>query len=71
MTNVDYRFWFETVGTVVVALAVLVLTVRILDKKACLSRYADFQPEYHGMITGCLVQYNGKTVPVEALRVMD
>lgn len=71
MTNVDYRFWFKIVGTVVASLVVLVLSIQTLDKKACLSRYVDFQPEYHGIITGCLVQYNGKTVPSESLRVMD
>lgn len=42
-----------------------------MDKNACYSKYIDFQPEYHGVITGCLVQYNGKTVPVESLRVME
>ena len=42
-----------------------------LDKNACYSKYSDFQPEYHGLVTGCLVQYKGKTVPVESLRVMD
>lgn len=42
-----------------------------IDRASCLSKYADFQPEYRGVITGCLVQYNGKTVPAESLRVMD
>lgn len=37
----------------------------------CYTKYNDFQPEYVGFITGCLVQYNGKTVPVESLRVME
>ena len=42
-----------------------------VGRASCLSKYADFQPEYRGVITGCLVQYNGKTVPAESLRVMD
>lgn len=42
-----------------------------IDRASCLSKYADFQPEYRGVITGCLVQYNGKTVPAESLRVMN
>ena len=42
-----------------------------ISKDACYSKYADFEPEYHGLVTGCLVQYNGKTVPVESLRVME
>lgn len=43
----------------------------LMDKKQCYTKYNDFQPEYVGMITGCMVQYNGKTVPVESLRVME
>ena len=42
-----------------------------VEKNACYSKYTDFQPEYHGLVTGCLVQYNGKTVPVESLIVME
>lgn len=42
-----------------------------IEKKQCYSKYSDFQPEYVGIITGCVVQYKGKTVPVESLRVMD
>lgn len=43
----------------------------LIDKKQCYTKYNDFQPEYVGIITGCMVQYNGKTVPVESLRVME
>lgn len=42
-----------------------------IERESCLSKYADFQPEYHGIITGCLVQHNGKTVPAESLRAMN
>lgn len=45
--------------------------VYLIDKKQCYTKYSDFQPEYVGIITGCMVQYNGKTVPVESLRVME
>lgn len=38
----------------------------LIDKKQCYTKYNDFQPEYVGIITGCMVQYNGKTVPVES-----
>lgn len=45
--------------------------VYLVDKKQCYTKYNDFQPEYVDIITGCMVQYNGKTVPVESLRVME
>lgn len=67
----NFRFWCRLIGMIVGSVAMLVLIVSLLDKSACLSKYADFQPEYRGVITGCLVQYNGKTVPAESLRVMN
>lgn len=45
--------------------------VYLMDKKQCYTKYSDFKPEYVGVITGCMVKYNGKTVPVESLRVME
>lgn len=56
---------------VLVFTGILLGVIYCLDKNACYSKYIDFQPEYHGVVTGCLVQYNGKTVPVESLRVME
>ena len=52
-------------------IGLIICGIYYIDKNACYSKYTDFQPEYRGVITGCLVQYNGKTVPVESLRVME
>lgn len=62
---------WATVGVVAFIMLALFGGVVAIDKQSCLSKYADFQPEYRGAITGCLVQYNGKTVPAESLRVMN
>lgn len=59
------------VGFLVAFTVSLVFLINATESERCLTRYADFQPEYHGIVTGCLVQYNGKTVPAESLRVMD
>lgn len=52
-------------------ICLMVFGVYLIHKKQCYTKYNDFQPEYVGIITGCMVQYNGKTVPVESLRVME
>lgn len=61
---------------VIICAAVAIFTAmgfwaKYLAKETCLTRYADFQPEFHGMIKGCMVQYNGKTVPIEVVRVIE
>lgn len=66
----DKGLWATVVVYAFVILA-LFGGIVVINKASCLSKYADFQPEYRGVITGCLVQYNGKTVPAESLRVMN
>lgn len=56
---------------VLIIVAELVVLINLLEKEKCLTKYSEFQPEYHGLITGCLVQYNGKTIPTETLRITD
>lgn len=66
----DRALW-AIVGFYAFVILALVGCVFAIERESCLSKYADFQPEYRGAITGCLVQHNGKTVPAESLRVMD
>lgn len=54
-----------------IIVAELLVLINFLEKEKCLTKYSEFQSEYHGLITGCLVQYNGKTVPIETLRITD
>lgn len=66
----DKELWI-IVGVVAFIMLALFGGIVAIERAACISKYADFQPEYRGAITGCLVQYNGKTVPAESLRVMN
>lgn len=66
----DRGLW-AIVGVYAFVILALVSCVFAIEKQSCVSKYADFQPEYHGVITGCLVQHNGKTVPAESLRAMN
>lgn len=59
------------ISVIIMFFVLAVLFSREVDRKSCLSKYADFQPEYHGMITGCLIRVGDKTVPIESLRLTD
>lgn len=56
---------------VVLAIASLVLLVDMAERKQCLSKYHDFNPVYVNGFTGCLVEYDGKMIPVEKLIIVS
>lgn len=62
-----FSFFFAAL----IVVGCLLVLMNSLEREKCLTKYSEFQPEYHGLITGCLVQYNGKTVPTETLRITD
>lgn len=39
------------------------------DKKTCYTRYAQFQPEYVGWATGCMITVDEQRVPASSLRM--
>lgn len=39
------------------------------DKKTCYTKYAEFQPEYVGWATGCMIKVDDQVVPAQSLRV--
>lgn len=39
------------------------------DKKVCYTRFKDYQPEYVGQVTGCMVTVDEQRVPAESVRV--
>ena len=39
------------------------------DKKACYTRFKDFQPEYVGWATGCMVTVDEQRVPASSVRM--
>lgn len=39
------------------------------DKKICYTKYADYQPEYVGWTTGCMITVDEQRVPADSLRM--
>ena len=70
MNKEALQFW-GVISIIIMFFVLATLFSREVDRKSCLSKYADFQPEYRGMVTGCLVRVGDKTVPVESLRLVD
>lgn len=40
-----------------------------IERKKCYARYADFQPEYVGHVTGCMITVDEQRVPANTLRM--
>lgn len=57
-----------SIGLVV---GICLIPAYFIDKSSCYSRYASFEPEYRGLVTGCMVNYDGKLIPAETLRITD
>ena len=65
----ELKFVIGMSVVVVAFTTMLVITCDKIEKKKCLTKYADFQPEYVDFITKCQIKYKGKTIPAEALRI--
>lgn len=66
---IQYMIFFVVVMGLL--LGVCFIPAYFIDKSSCYSRYASFEPEYRGLVTGCMVNYDGKLIPAEALRITD
>jgi hypothetical protein len=57
-----------------IGIAIIILFVLIInhtgDYFACKSKYTEFNPKY-GIISGCMIEYKGKRMPAETLRIVD
>lgn len=53
----------------VVITVVLMSGMNALHKRYCYRAYAQFQPEYVGMITGCMITVDEQRVPADSLRM--
>lgn len=65
--------WYSQEITAVVILIVAATAVVFfcneMTKRKCYRAYAQFQPEYVGMITGCMITVDEQRVPAESLRM--
>lgn len=58
------------VVAIVVALCVGIAYIGYhFDKKVCYTRFKDYQPEYVGWATGCMITADEQRIPAESLRV--
>lgn len=49
--------------------ALLIWSCYAMDRARCYRAYANFQPEYVGLATGCMITVDEKRVPSSALRM--
>lgn len=69
----EWVSWYAQEITAVVILIVAATAVVFfcneMTKRKCYRAYAQFQPEYVGMITGCMITVDEQRVPAESLRM--
>ena len=65
--------WYSQEITAIVVLIVaataIVLLCNKMTERKCYRAYANFQPEYVGMITGCMITVDEQRVPADSLRM--
>lgn len=47
----------------------LIWLATAIDRVQCYRSYAQFSPEYVGIITGCMIIVDGQRVPAQSLRI--
>lgn len=61
--------WCIFIVTLVAIVGGLIYIGERVERKRCYSRYADFQPEYVGSMTGCMITVDEQRAPASALRI--
>jgi hypothetical protein len=64
-----YAQEITAIVVLIVAAAAVVFFCNEMTKRRCYSAYAQFQPEYVGMITGCMITVDEQRVPANSLRM--
>lgn len=69
----EWVWWNSAeITAVVVVLCIVAMLLQItvnFEQRKCYRAYAQFQPEYVGMITGCMITVDEQRVPAESLRM--
>ena len=69
----EWLAWYAQEITAITVLIVFGVAVVFfcneMTKRRCYSAYAQFQPEYVGMITGCMITVDEQQVPANSLRM--
>lgn len=69
MLQEDILFILSIVGAVALIIFIMFGGAYLLDKKTCYGKFAAYQPEYVGLVTGCMITVDEQRVPAESLRV--
>lgn len=62
------NFLFCIIGSLAV-LGVIALVGSRIEKRHCLRAYAQYQPEWVGIVTGCMITIDEDRVPASSLRL--
>lgn len=64
-----YSQEITAIVVILVAATAIVLFCNKMTERKCYRAYAQFNPEYVGMITGCMITVDEQRVPADSLRM--
>lgn len=61
----------QTISVALIGLALFacVYSIYRIERHTCYTRYKNYQPEYVGAITGCMITVDDQRIPADALRM--
>ena len=65
----ELRMILGVVGIVFALIGGIMYTGYRVDKHVCYTRFKDYQPEYVGWATGCMVTIDEQRVPADSVRM--
>lgn len=68
--NEELRDELKILFAWIVGIIVVVWLVLSFDKQHCYKQYREFNPAW-GVISGCIIEYNGMHIPSENFRIVD
>ena len=69
MTMDDFVVFLSVIGVLVFIVVGMCGLAYFTESKACYNKYAAYQPEYVGLITGCMITVDEQRMPADSLRL--
>ncbi len=69
MTMYDFITFLSVIGVLAFIIVGVLTMGYLIENKACYNKYAAYQPEYVGLMTGCMITVDEQRVPAESLRI--
>jgi len=63
----DLIDWLKILGIITIFIAISCIPAYYIGNASCNQAYSEYSPEF-GFFSGCRIDYNGKTTPVDMIK---